>query len=363
MPPCQPPRGGLGQVAPRPLAADLADVLLVLEDDAEGLVDELRRELAGTERQERRGPVERLGDARHLGQVGVAEPVDEADDLAGEPLGRLGDLGQDDLVFLLGRRVVDPVVEAAALERVVDLARPVRGQDHPRRGLGLDRADLGDRDLEVRQDLEQVRLELLVGAVDLVDEQHRRDAVGRLERLEERPADEEVGAEDVVGGRLLGLAARLEQPDLEHLARVVPLVDRGVDVETLVALQPDQPRAERGGQDLGQLGLADAGLALEQQRAAELERQEDRRRDGAIGDVVAAPEVVLDGLDGAGALGARFAVGTIGHRRNLHGLARLTRARGWAARTRQTANSRRLRSHEQGATLDSNLAPRGPRES
>ena len=108
-------------------------------------------------------------------------------------------------------------------------------------GLGLDRADLGDRDLEVGQDLEQVRLELLVGAVDLVDEQHRRDAVGRLERLEQRPADQEVGAEDVVGGRVVGLAARLEQPDLEHLARVVPLVDRGVDVEPLVALEPDQP--------------------------------------------------------------------------------------------------------------------------
>ena len=128
----------------------------------------------------------------HLGQVGLAQAVDEADHLAGESLGRLGDLGQDDLVFLLGRRVVDPVVEAAALERVVDLARPVRGQDHPRRRLGLDRADLRDRDLEVRQDLEQVRLELLVGAIDLVDEQDRGDAIGRLERLEERPADQEI---------------------------------------------------------------------------------------------------------------------------------------------------------------------------
>ena len=55
---------GLGQVATGPVAADLADVLLVLEDDAERLVDELRRQLARPERQERRRPVERLGDAR-----------------------------------------------------------------------------------------------------------------------------------------------------------------------------------------------------------------------------------------------------------------------------------------------------------
>jgi hypothetical protein len=38
----------------------------------------------------------------------------------------------------------------------------------------LDRAQLGDRDLEVGEDLEQHRLELLVGLVDLVDQQHDR---------------------------------------------------------------------------------------------------------------------------------------------------------------------------------------------
>ena len=75
---------------------------------------------------------------------------------------------------------------------------------------------------------------------------------------------------------VVGLAARLEQPDLEHLARVVPLVDGGVDVEALVALEADEPRAEGRREDLGELGLADAGLALQEQRPAELERQEDR---------------------------------------------------------------------------------------
>ena len=116
--------------------------------------------------------------------------------------GRRRDPREDDLVFLLGRRIVDPVVQAAPLQCVVDLARPVGCEDHARRPLGLDRADLGDRDLEVGQDLEQVRLELLVRAVDLVDQQDRRDTVIGLERLEERPADEELRAEDVVGGRL-----------------------------------------------------------------------------------------------------------------------------------------------------------------
>ena len=38
----------------------------------------------------------------------------------------------------------------------------------------MERAELGHGDRVVGEDLEQERLELVVGAVDLVDEQHRR---------------------------------------------------------------------------------------------------------------------------------------------------------------------------------------------
>ena len=103
--------------------------------------------------------------------------------------------------------------------------------------------------------------------------------------------------EDVVGAGVLGLAARLEQPDLEHLARVVPLVDGRVDVEALVALQPDQTRAERRREDLGELRLADAGLSLEQERAAELQCEEHGGRQRAVRDVVAAAEVLGQRVD------------------------------------------------------------------
>ena len=86
-------------------------------------------------------------------------------------------------------RVVEERVEAAPAERVGHLARGVRREDDERRMLGLDRAELGDGDLIVGEDLEQERLELRIGAVDLVDQQHD----GRLaaERLEERARDEE----------------------------------------------------------------------------------------------------------------------------------------------------------------------------
>ena len=71
---------------------------------------------------------------------------------------------------------VDPVVEAAPLQRVVQLARPVRG-DHDRgRLVGGDRPELGHGDREVGEHLEQERLELVVGPVELVDQQHRAGA-------------------------------------------------------------------------------------------------------------------------------------------------------------------------------------------
>ena len=42
-----------------------------------------------------------------------------------------------------------------------------------------DGAELGNRDLEVGQQLEQIAFELLVGAIDLVDEQDRRPLARR----------------------------------------------------------------------------------------------------------------------------------------------------------------------------------------
>jgi len=51
----------------------------------------------------------------------------------------------------------------------VQLARPVRGQHDERAPHGANRPQLRHRDLEVGEHLEQERLELVVGAVDLVD--------------------------------------------------------------------------------------------------------------------------------------------------------------------------------------------------
>ena len=141
---------------------------------------------------------------------------------------------------------------------------------------------------------EQVGLELVVGAVDLVDEQHRRRTLAGLDRPQQRPLDEEallvqLGLQGV--GRPPGrLAAGLGGAQVEQLAAVVPVVDGLGGVDALVALQADQLAAGPRGEDLGDLGLADAGLALEQQRPAQRDGQEHRRGQSVVGEVAVGGE-------------------------------------------------------------------------
>ncbi len=221
-------------------------------------------------------PVDGLGDAGRLLHVEAAQPLHGAGHLSREFGADLGHSRANDGDRARERRVVDPVVQATSLQRVVQVARAVRRQDHDRWVGRGQRADLGDGDRRLGEQFEQERLELLVGAVDLVDQQHGRTRPGVLECGQQRPADEVVGPEQ----RLLGevVAPRLGQPDPEQLSRVVPLVQRLGGVDPLEALQPDQRRVEQLGQRLGGLRLADPRLALEQQRLRQSYGAEQRGR-------------------------------------------------------------------------------------
>jgi hypothetical protein len=193
------------------------------------------------------------------------------------------------------------VVEAASLQGVVDLAGAVRGDDDDRRRRRLDRAELGNGDLEVAEDLEEIGLEGLVGAVELVDEEDRRAGDALLQRPEDRAAVEEALREHLAGkARAVDVAGRLGEADLDHLRHRVPLVDRGGDVEALIALQADQLAAEDAREDLGDLGLADARLAFEEQRPAHPQGEEQNGREVAPGDVVGTGQEVDRVVDRGG---------------------------------------------------------------
>ena len=165
------------------------------------------------------------------------------------------------------------------------LARAVGGQHHHRPRLRPHRAELRDRDLEVGQQLQQERLERLVGAIEFVDQQHRRRQVG-IDRRQQRARQQEFARVDVAGQFVaVGLAGGLGKADRHELARVVPLIGSGRQVHAIVALQSDQPAAQAGGQHLGDLGLAGAGLAFQEQRAAHRQRQVHSGRQLLVGDV------------------------------------------------------------------------------
>ena len=99
--------------------------------------------------------------------------------------------------------------------------------------------------------------------------------------------------------RAVMLAFGLRHPDRDHLGGVVPFIDRGRDVESLIALQPDQATAERLCQDLGDFGLADAGLPFKEQRTAHAQRQEQNGCERTVSEIVGSTKQIERCVDRA----------------------------------------------------------------
>ena len=176
----------------------------------------------------------------------------------------------------------------------MDVARAVRRDDDDRRLVRANRAELGNGDLKIREELQQVPFELFVGAIDLVDEQHGRTLARLLDGAQQRPLDQKRLREQLARrGGAIDLACRFDHPDLEQLPRVVPFVHRLADVESFVTLQANQRRLQRGGEDLGDLGLADTRFAFEKERTLQPQREIDGNGEPPLGDVLLAGEGLL----------------------------------------------------------------------
>jgi len=96
--------------------------------------------------------------------------------------------------------------------------------------------------------------------------------------------------------RAIERVRRVEDPELEQLARIIPLVDRLPDVEAFIALKTDQIGLERRGSRRCECRLADTGLTLEKKRAIETERQKQRDGKAPIGDVMVFGEPLLQSV-------------------------------------------------------------------
>ena len=138
----------------------------------------------------------------------------------------------------------------------------------------------------------------------------RTTGSSRGDRVHQRAGEQELLAEDVVldlvpaGAVGLGL-------DAQQLLAVVPLVERLGLVEALVALQAHEAAVEVLGQRLGELGLADARRALDEDRLAEPRGEVADERGRLAGQVALAAQAGGDVVDGGGrdAHGARKRTG------------------------------------------------------
>ena len=104
----------------------------------------------------------------------VAQPLHEGDHLGRQPLRQCPALWPPGWRARASRAgVIHPLIEAPPPDRIVHLAGAVAGEDDDRLARrATDGAELRHGDLVVGQQFEQERLERLVGAVQLVDQQH-----------------------------------------------------------------------------------------------------------------------------------------------------------------------------------------------
>jgi hypothetical protein len=123
---------------------------------------------------------------------------------------------------------------------------------------------------------------------------------------------------------------------VQQLPGVVPFVDRLADVDAVVALDPQEGTARPPGQDLGDLGLADPGLALQQEWSGKRDGQEDGGGQALVGEVPVLLEgrEYLAGIAWAGAL--RVAGAGSGRRRRRERVGQASAFSGARRRRRRT---------------------------
>ncbi len=195
----------------------------------------------------------------------------------------MGQLRPQDRQLLFHVRVLDIQIGAPPPQGLGQGSCPVGGQHHEGDGIGLDRPHLRDRHLHLRQQLQKERLKFLVGLVDLVDQQHH--GLLRTDGFQQRPFQQIFVAEQRAGQRfpVLGVHVHLNG---QELLLVVPLIERLAFIQPLVALQPHQLPVKGSGHDLGHLGLAHTGGALDQQGPAQLQSHVQHRRQRIVINIV-----------------------------------------------------------------------------
>ena len=117
--------------APAPRSASMSSFALSTTPSVSSIASGIER--VPVERHERRHPVDRLRHAGHLVQLCGPQLLHHRRHLLGEPRRGAGHVRAHDRQLLLEGRIVNPLIQASALQRVVHFARAVGGEDDQRR--------------------------------------------------------------------------------------------------------------------------------------------------------------------------------------------------------------------------------------
>src|SRR5687768_1014406 len=155
-------------------AADPLGILSVLQDCTQSFSSGRDVQLLVAQAFQSASPVQTLRNPRWLQDVLAGpDPLYRVRHLGRELQTHIWQSGPDDLDLARQVWMVDPVVEAAAFEGVMQFTGSVGGDHHHRRGCRPYLSVLGNGDSEGGQYLEQEGFELVVGSVDLIDQQYR----------------------------------------------------------------------------------------------------------------------------------------------------------------------------------------------
>ena len=152
---------------------------------------------------------------------------------------------------------------------------------------GSDRATFRNRDLEIRQEFEEYRLEFVIRSIDLVDK--NQAVVWCPENLQQGTRNQK----SIFINVDLALA-RLA--DREQLTLVVPFIESMRGIDALVTLQAHKAAAKRFSNRFRSLRLADARRSFKKERLPQADGQKDGCRKALIGDIAGRGELRSNGL-------------------------------------------------------------------
>src|SRR5215469_13700758 len=259
---------------------------------SKSLLDRLAVQLMFAQRHRGEGAIQRFGHPWRFREIQLPRGLNEAHNLPAKGFFNARQPGAHNPQFFLKVGIVDPVVEATPFQSVAQLPGAVGSENNVWNVLCLERSHLRDADLKIRQQFEEKCLESLVGAIDLINQQHRRSLLCE-NRLEQGALEKELFAKNVLFLLFDGLLCFFLDFYGQQLLLIVPFVNRRAHIQTLVTLQPDKARPQHCGEYLSHLRLAQARVTFNQKRLVELHRQVNGGSQRAVGDI----SELLEALD------------------------------------------------------------------